>query len=266
VGNKTGGIMRSIQDRVCVVTGAARSIGLGIARRYAELGAKVVMIDVNPEVTERAAEMQKDGKKVKGYILNITDPKAVFDCFNDFVAEWGNVYALVNNAGVVSQNPIEAVTTQEWEKMMSVNVYGSFYCIQAVVAGMKSAKEGKIINFSSKSGKTGSALMVPYSSAKGAVIAMTQAIAFELAPYNINCNALCPGITGESGVWGEVSKGYIQNLKMEKEKVVDKFTAKVPLGRLTDINDLVDYVEFLTRSGDYCTGQALNVSGGREMH
>lgn len=258
--------MKSIKDKVCVVTGAARSIGLGVAERYAELGAKVAMIDINPEVLDRAKEMQETGKNVKGYILNITDQRAVFECFENFQSEWGNVFALVNNAGVVSQNPIETVTPGEWDKMMTVNVYGAFYCIQAVVAGMKAGKEGKIINFSSKSGKTGSALMVPYSAAKGAVIAMTQGIAFELAPYNINCNAICPGITEASGVWGEVSKGYIENLKMAQEKVVDKFTAKVPLGRLTRIDDVVDYVEFLTRSGDYCTGQALNISGGREMH
>ncbi len=258
--------MKDIKDKVCVVTGAAKSIGFGIAARYAELGAKTVLIDIDPLVLDAAKSLSDKGYAAKGYILNITDRLAVMECFSGFQAEWGPVFALVNNAGVVSQNPIEEVTTQEWEKMMSVNVYGSFYCIQAVVAGMKAQKEGKIINFSSKSGKTGSALMVPYSSAKGAVIAMTQAIAFELAPYNINCNALCPGITDLTGVWSEVSKGYIENLKMEKDKVVDKFTAKIPLGRLTHISDLVDYVEFLTRSGDYCTGQALNVSGGREMH
>jgi NAD(P)-dependent dehydrogenase (short-subunit alcohol dehydrogenase family) len=258
--------MKSIKGKVCVVTGAAKSIGLGIAARYLELGAKVVMIDIDPSVLDRASELSGQGHEVRGYILDITDRKAVFDCYANFQAGWGPVYALVNNAGVVSQNPIEDVTTEEWEKMMSVNVYGSFYCIQASVAGMKEQKEGKIINFSSKSGKTGSALMVPYSSAKGAIISMTQAIAFELAPYNINCNALCPGITDMTGVWGAVSKGYIENLKMEREKVIAKFTQKVPLGRLTQISDLVDYVEFLTCAGDYCTGQALNVSGGREMH
>ena len=258
--------MKTIKDKVCVVTGAAKSIGLGIAKRYAQLGAKVVLIDLNPEVLQRTEELKDTGYAVKGYQLDITDRKAVFECFLDFQSEWGAVYALVNNAGVVSQNPIEDVTTQEWERMMTVNVYGAFYCIQAVAAGMKKNREGKIINFSSKSGKTGSALMVPYSAAKGAVIAMTQGIAFELAPYNINCNAICPGITEATGVWGEVSKGYIENLKMDEEKVVDKFTAKIPLGRLTKIEDVVDYVEFLTRSGEYCTGQALNISGGREMH
>ena len=91
---------------------------------------------------------------------------------------------------------------------------------------MKENKEGKIINFSSKSGKTGSALMVHYSAAKGAIIALTQALAHELAEYKINVNCLCPGITDDTGVWGEVSKGYIHNLKLPKEEVIDKFTAK----------------------------------------
>ena len=150
--------------------------------------------------------------------------------------------------------------------MMAVNVYGAFFCTQAVLPDMKERMGGKIINFSSKSGKTGSALMVPYSSAKGAVIAMTQAIAYEIAPYNINCNCLCPGITDATGVWDNVSAGYIHNLKMPREQVVEKFTAKIPLKRLTSIDDVVDFVEFLTASGDYCTGQAFNISGGREMH
>lgn len=258
--------MKSIKDKLCVVTGAAKSIGFGIAERFVQLGARTVLIDIDPLVLERATDLEKNGGMARGYILDLTDREAVLGRFSEFQSEWGPVFSLVNNAGAVSQNPIEEVTTEEWEKMIRVNVYGSFYCIQAVIAGMKERKEGKIINFSSKSGKTGSALMVPYSAAKGAVIAMTQAVAFELAPFHINCNALCPGITDDTGVWGEVSKGYIQNLKMERDKVVEKFTQKVPLGRLTTIQDVVDYVEFLTCSGDYCTGQALNISGGREMH
>jgi NAD(P)-dependent dehydrogenase (short-subunit alcohol dehydrogenase family) len=108
--------------------------------------------------------------------------------------------------------------------------------------------------------------MAPYSSAKGAVIALTQSLAYEYAGNNININCICPGITDATGVWGEVSKGYTENLKLPRDEVVKKFTAKVPLGRLTGINDVVDYVFFLSVSGDYCTGQALNISGGREMH
>ena len=250
----------------CVVTGAAKSIGFGIAQRYAEKGAKVALIDINPLVEESAKKLQDAGFAATAYQMNVADPEDVKKTFAKIRQDLGPVYALVNVAGVVSQHPIDEVTPEEWDRMMRINVYGAFYCIQAVLPDMRQAKEGKIINFSSKSGKTGSALMVPYSAAKGAVIAMTQAIAYEVAKDQINCNCLCPGITDDTGVWGDVSVGYIKNLDMPRDKVVDKFTAKVPLGRLGSIEDMVDFVDFLTVAGDYCTGQAFNVSGGREMH
>jgi NAD(P)-dependent dehydrogenase (short-subunit alcohol dehydrogenase family) len=108
--------------------------------------------------------------------------------------------------------------------------------------------------------------MAHYSAAKGAIIALTQALAFELASDNIKVNCVCPGITDATGVWSEVSKAYTENLKLPREEVIKKFTAKIPLGRLTAIEDVVEFVHFLTVSGDYCTGQAFNITGGREMH
>ena len=108
--------------------------------------------------------------------------------------------------------------------------------------------------------------MVPYSAAKGAIISLTQALAYEVAADNIKVNAICPGITDATGVWSSVSKGYTENLKLPREEVVKKFTAKIPLGRLTDIQDVVGFVMFLTTQGEYCTGQAFNITGGREMH
>jgi NAD(P)-dependent dehydrogenase (short-subunit alcohol dehydrogenase family) len=252
---------KELEGRVCVVTGAARSIGLAIAEAYKAEGARVAMIDINPAVLTEAKRMGE-----KGYVLDITDQKAVLACFEKIAVELGDAYALVNTAGIVDQRPIEDTTPEIMDKVMRVNVHGTLYCIQGVLEGMKKAKNGKIINFSSKSGKTGSALMVPYSAAKGAVIALTQAVAFEVADYNIKVNAICPGITDATGVWSEVSKGYTENLKMPKDEVVKKFTAKIPLKRLTDIQDIVDFVLFLTAKGEYCTGQAFNITGGREMH
>jgi NAD(P)-dependent dehydrogenase (short-subunit alcohol dehydrogenase family) len=255
-----------LTGKTCVVTGAARSIGLAIAEAYAAAGARVAMIDVNPEVTAQASRLAAGGAPVRGYVVDITDRAAVLACFERIRAELGDAYALVNNAGIVDQRPIEETTPELLDRMFRVNVHGSVYCIQGVLEGMRKAKDGKIINFSSKSGKTGSALMVPYSAAKGAVMALTQALAFEVAADNIKVNCICPGITDATGVWSSVSKGYTENLKLSRDEVVKKFTAKVPLGRLTDVRDVVDFVLFLTASGEYCTGQAFNVTGGREMH
>lgn len=256
----------SLTGKVCVVTGAARSIGLAIAEKYCKDGAKVALIDINPEVTEQAKRLNAEGYIAKGYVLDITNQAMVFDCFDDIRKSLGPIFALVNNAGIVDQRPFEEITPEQMDRMMRVNVHGTLYCSQAVVKDMKANKQGKIINFSSKSGKTGSALMAHYSAAKGAIIALTHALAFELAEYQIKVNCICPGITDSTGVWGEVSKGYVQNLNMGREEVIKKFTAKIPLGRLTAIEDVVDFVYFLTVSGEYCTGQAFNITGGREVH
>jgi meso-butanediol dehydrogenase/(S,S)-butanediol dehydrogenase/diacetyl reductase len=255
-----------LANKVCVVTGAARSIGLAIAERFVADGAKVALLDISPAVMEEARRLASAGRAAAGYVVDITDREAVLACFAEIAAHLGPVYCLVNNAGLVDQRPFEQITPEQMDRMMRVNVHGTLYCTQGAVPGMRTMKDGRIINFSSKSGKTGSALMAHYSAAKGAIIALTQALAFELASDNIKVNCLCPGITDATGVWSEVSKAYTENLKLPREEVVKKFTAKVPLGRLTRIEDVVDMVHFLTVSGDYCTGQAFNITGGREMH
>ena len=255
-----------LKGRTCVVTGAARSIGLAIAQMYCGLGARVAMLDINPEVKEQAGLLAKAGHVARGYVLDITDQGAVFGCFDDITAALGEVFALVNVAGAVDQQPFEEITPDRLDRMNRININGTVYCAQAALRTMKGLKDGRIINFSSKSGKTGSAIMAAYSAAKGAVISLTQAMAYELAKQNIKVNCLCPGIVESSGVWGSVSKGYVENLKMGEEEVVKQFTAKVPLGRLCRIDDVVAFVKFLTVDGDYCTGQAFNVTGGREMH
>jgi len=258
-----------LKGKVCVVTGAARSIGLAIAERYAAEGAKVALIDINPAVQEEARRLAgrtADGRSAIAYVLDITDREAVLACFADIVKALGPVYCLVNNAGLVDQRPFEQITPEQMDRMMRVNVHGTLYCTQGAAPSMRTLKDGRIINFSSKSGKTGSALMAHYSAAKGAIIALTHALAFELAEANIKVNCVCPGITDATGVWSEVSKSYTENLKLPKEEVVKKFTAKIPLGRLTLIQDVVEFIHFLTVSGDYSTGQAFNITGGREMH
>ncbi len=255
-----------LEGKVCVVTGAARSIGLAIAERFAQDRAKVALLDINPAVKQEASRLAAGRGSVLGRVVDVTDREAVQACFADIVKSLGPVYCLVNNAGLVDQRPFEQITPELMDRVMRVNVHGALYCCQAAVPAMRTLKDGRIINFSSKSGKTGSALMAHYSAAKGAIISLTHALAFELAESNIKVNCVCPGITEATGVWDAVAKGYMENLKLPQEEVVKKFTAKVPLGRLTRIEDVVDFVHFLAVSGDYCTGQAFNITGGREMH
>ncbi len=258
--------MVDLKGKVCVVTGAAKSIGFAIAQRYARQGALVALLDINPEVTKSAEGLAAEGLTARGYVTDITSREAVQECFADITKALGPVYCLVNNAGVVDQRPFEDVTPEVLDLMFKVNVYGTVYCCQEALKTMKTLGDGRIVNFSSKSGKTGSALMAPYSAAKGSIIALTHSLAFEYAQNNIKVNCLCPGITDATGVWSSVSEGYTKNLNLSRDEVIKKFTAKIPLGRLTDIEDLVEFVQFLTVSGDYCTGQAFNVTGGREMH
>jgi NAD(P)-dependent dehydrogenase (short-subunit alcohol dehydrogenase family) len=255
-----------LKGKTCVVTGSAKSIGLGVAEMYAALGAKVAMIDLNPEVVTEANRLAKAGHSVRGYVVDITDQQAVRACFADIVQNLGDIFALANVAGAVDQQAFGEITPDRLDKMNRININGSVWCAQAALETMRKLKDGRIINFASKSGKTGSAIMAAYSGAKGAIISITHAMAFEYAKDNIKVNCLCPGIVEKTGVWGSVSKGYVENLKMEEEAVVKQFTAKIPLGRLCRIDDVVSFVKFLTVDGDYCTGQAFNVTGGREMH
>jgi len=254
-------MLQSLENKVCVVTGAARSIGLAIAEKFRADGAITVMLDINPDVLKQAERIG-----ASGHVIDITNRSEVLLLFDQIHEIHGPIYALINNAGIVDQRPFDEITEELINKQMAVNVNGTLFCSQGAVKSMKSTTEGRIINFSSKSGKTGSALMAHYSAAKGAIIALTHALAFELAPNNILVNCVCPGITDYSGVWSAVSSGYVENLHMSRDEIIKIFTNKVPLKRLTDITDIVEYVYFLITKGDYITGQAINITGGREVH
>lgn len=251
------------KGQVALVTGAAGAIGKSVARELLKSGAKVFITDLNPD----AVSLASNELGCKGLAANVcveADVKAVVDAA---IKEYGSIDILVNVAGIIGTSPVEDISEKGWNQMFDVNCKGTFFFTKYVVPILKKKKKGKIINFSSKSGKTGSALMSHYCAAKGAIIAFTQALAFELAPYQINVNCLCPGITDNTGVWDTCSEGYIKDMNLPKEEVVNKFTAKIPLGRLASIKDVTAVTVFLASEGaDYMTGQAINVTGGREMH
>ena len=255
--------------KTALVTGAAGAIGKGVAAGFSAGGANVFITDLKQDaLDEVAAEVSDVGGACKGLAADVTNEADVKAVVAAAAAAFGDrIDVLVNVAGVVAQGRVEEITEKDWNLMFDVNCKGSFFFIKHVVPFMKARKSGKIVNYSSKSGKTGSALMSHYSAAKAAIMGLTQSLAFELAPDGITANCLCPGITDSTGVWKHVSAGYIENLKMPREEVVKKFTAKIPLGRLASVDDVVAVTLFLSSAGaDYMTGQAINLTGGREMH
>lgn len=254
--------------KTALVTGAAGAIGKGVAAGFRSGGANVFVTDLEQGAVDRTvAEIASGGGACRGLAADVTKEDRVKAVVDAAAAAFGAVDILVNVAGVVAQGRVEDISEKDWDFMFAVNCKGSFFFMKHVVPLMKARKSGRIVNYSSKSGKTGSALMCHYSGAKAAVIGMTQALAYELAPHGITVNCICPGITDNSGVWSSVSSGYVKNMDLPMEEVVKKFTAKVPLGRLAAIDDVVAVTLFLASKGaDYMTGQAINVTGGREMH
>ena len=227
--------MIDFTGRTALVTGAAGAIGRKVAADLSRHGAKVFITDLQQEAVDAvAAEISAAGSACSGLAADVTredQVAAVVAAAREFLG--GRIDILVNVAGSAGNgNQIENVTEKEWEFTFAVNCKGTFFFVKHVVPLMKAAGYGKILNFSSKSGKTGSALMVPYSAAKGAIIAFTQGLAFELAKHHINVNCVCPGITDNSGVWSKVSADYIKTMNASREEVVKTFTSKVPLGQI----------------------------------
>jgi NAD(P)-dependent dehydrogenase (short-subunit alcohol dehydrogenase family) len=251
------------EGKVALVTGAAGAIGKSIAKELKESGARVFITDLK----EESVQAVSTELGCKGQSADVTSEKQVKAVVAETLKEYGTIDILVNVAGIIGTTPVEDISEAAWDQMFAVNCKGTFFFTKYVVPVLKEKKKGKIINFSSKSGKTGSALMSHYCAAKGAIISFTQALAFELASFQINVNCLCPGITDNTGVWDTCSEGYIRDMNLPREEVVNKFTAKVPLGRLASIKDVTSVAVFLASEGaDYMTGQAINVTGGREMH
>lgn len=254
-------------NKVALVTGAAGAIGKGLAQRLCEQGARVFITDLDQ--AKLAGIVQQLGPQCQALSADCTQADQVAKVVEAAKSAFGGrIDVLLNVAGTVGKGgPIEDMSEQTWDFVFGVNCKGTFLFTKMVVPIMKAAGGGKIVNFSSKSGKTGSALMSAYSSAKAAIMGLTQALAFELADFHINVNCVCPGITADTGVWQNVSADYVENMKLPMDEIVKKFTSKVPLKRLASVEDVVAVTLFLASKGsDYMTGQAINITGGREMH
>ena len=258
---------QQLAGRVAIVTGAGQGIGRGIALSSAKAGADVVINDITLSTAEDTAnEVAALGRRSLVVQADVSDADQVKRMVERALEELGDVHILVNNAGIAIPAHITELSEDAWDQTMTVNLKSMFLCSKAVAPIMMAQRYGKIVNLSSKSGKKGGLWLTAYCTSKFGVIGFTQSLAFDLAPYGINVNAICPG-TVFTPLWDNVLKeAYAKKLDMDADQVRDYYTSKIPLGREVTMDEIGNVVVFLcSDESSYMTGQAINITGGQEM-
>jgi len=254
--------VKGLKDKVALVTGAASGIGLAIAKRLAEEGMAVGILDINGDAAaSAAAEIRAAGGRADAEACDITSPEAVKAAVASIEAKLGPTWALVNNAGWDTPMPFLKTTPDFWEKIIAINYFGPLNMTHAVASGMAQRGGGRIIFIASDAGRVGSSGEVVYSGCKGATIAFAKAFAREVARKNVLLNCVCPGPTNTPAMDAFVGTGD------EGQKIRDAMVRGVPLGRIGEPDDYPGLVAFLASDdASFMTGQTISVSGGLTMH
>jgi NAD(P)-dependent dehydrogenase (short-subunit alcohol dehydrogenase family) len=260
--------------KVAIVTGGASGIGKAIALGFGKAGAKVVIADKNvPEGEKTLTEMKEKGLEAIFVETDVTSEEAVKAMVDTALKTFGGIDILVNCAGKGGPHvgmPLTRVEKVDWDTSYTVNLLGTFYCCKAVYDIFVKQKHGKIVNISSIAGKTGSPFLPHYSAIKAGIINFTQALAKELAPYNINVNCICPGLI-YTPLWESLGSLLASNLpniypnKSPREVFLTTVEHSVPLKREQTPEDIANLTLFLcSEAARNITGQAINVCGGAE--
>jgi len=261
--------MGRLEGRSCVITGAARGIGRGIAGALAKEGAAVVVADVNDEGAEAAAQAIRDeGGRALGVRCDVSVRASVRSAIESAIDEFGRLDVMFNNAGISKTQRFLEVTVDDWERIMRVNGLGVLLGIQeAAEQFRRQGTSGKIINTASIAGKEGFPLFPAYCASKFAVVGLTQSAARGLAEYGITVNAFCPGVV-TTELWEQLDAEFIElGETQRKGQALEEFGANILVGRLSAPEDIAPVAVFLASSdSDYITGQAINVDGGMLVH
>lgn len=248
--------MKLLQDKVAIVTGAARGIGKGIALKFAEQGAHVAFTYISDSSAEAAMALEESlkamGVNAKAYQSNAGDFAACETLVNDVMAQFGKIDICVNNAGISKDNLLLRLTADQWNQVMDINLNSVFYMTKHVIRPMMKAKSGSIINMSSVIGEMGNAGQASYAASKAGVIGFTKSVAKELGSRNIRCNAIAPGFV-ETDMTSYLKDGDNAN----------KYMLDIPLGRFGTAEDIANVSLFLASDmGSYVTGQVISACGG----
>lgn len=243
--------MKRLKGRVCIVTGAAQGIGLATARRFLEEGATVVLCDLRLDSVDPAVEWLGDLGTVEGFAVDVTKRDQIDSMVSEVRAKYGSVDVLVNNAGITLDARLQKMDDTQFDRVIDVNLKGTFNCSRAVVDTMVAQGRGVILNASSVVGIYGNFGQTNYAASKFGVIGFVKTWSRELGPKGIRCNAVAPGFI-ETPI-----------LKTIPEKVLNQMTERVPLRRLGKPEDVASVYAFLASDdAAYINGAVIEVAGG----
>jgi NAD(P)-dependent dehydrogenase (short-subunit alcohol dehydrogenase family) len=255
----TGGApARPGHERTAIVTGGASGIGLAIAERLAADGMAVAIFDRAGDAAEgAAAKIVAAGGTAVGLAVDVTDRAAIDAGVEETRTRVGAATVLVNNAGLDGFDPFLKITLEKWNRILEVNLTGTFQCCQAVVPDMIAAGWGRIVNISSSSAQGGQPFMTHYVASKAGMVGFTKALALELGPKGITVNTIPPGFIDTPMLRRSESKGLLG-------EGVDHHAALTPVRRVGRPEDIAATCSFLVRDeAEYITGQVIGVNGGR---
>ena len=243
-------------SRVAVVTGAAAGMGLAVARRLAAVGHRVALLDLDAEqVTKSAESIRSTGAQALAVETDVADRGAVDAAIECVHESFGSVEIIVTSAGLDEFQSFTDITAESWERMLAVNLTGTFHCLQAVIPDMLAGGFGRIVTISSSSAQSGAARMAHYVASKGGVVGLTKALAVEYAPNGITVNTIPPGFIDTPMARRAEARGDLPS--------IDAVAARTPVRRAGTPDDIAAACAFLcSDEAGYITGQLLGVNGG----
>ncbi len=254
---------KRFEEKVVLITGSATGLGEACAVRFAEEGADIICVDINEGENSNTAESCKSyGVRAVAITRDVTDPNGADDIVSSVMKEFGKIDTLICSAGLYTGSPIGEVTLEQWQRIIDINLTGTFLYNKAVSPVMMSQKSGSIINISSMAGKTSWPASFEYSASKSGVIGLTRSMAMELAPYGITVNALCPGNTLTDMVRSVAAEVGGRDGQTAEEWLAMRAN-DCPMKRLAEPWEMAGITAFLaSEDSRYITGQSISADGG----